>query len=1752
MAGGFDFASLRHQTLASGNDEEAVTVNTRALIDKVLARYSGEWTTLRELLQNAADAQASTVMIRFETLPSAQIPVPNTTDRSERLKHVLLNHTLSRMVVQNDGQPFGGNDWTRLKRIAEGNPDETKIGAFGVGFYSVFADCEDPFVSSGNQAMAFYWKGNSLFTRRLQLPEDKGSKDTSFVLDYRNKDTPVPSLSSIAQFLATSLTFVALQNIELYLDDWKIITLQKKVAPSLELAISPDVETRTQDKHMKVQRVERENVQMDATFMNVVGWKPTPSATSSRSNTFQPQPSYANNRANVSSIQSFFSRLTGNAQSGVKQKAVQEEKALQDAVLEDLTALSTAHVFLRVSTARIETFLSAEFAAELERATKKPPPKTTRLAILTSSYDDTTASESLAVGVAKSIDIFSSVLPGKDRSGRVFIGFPTQQTTGAGFHISAPSVIPTVERESIDLNARWVCLWNYEMLRVAGILSRLAFASEMAELGDKLKRASESAGGSKKISRELIAKFLPEAIHTLNSFSFKDSTPSYKVGRCVEEAFWTAYKKPSIEIYSSRGVLLTRDVRLATEDLSGFVDGIPVVPDELVDTSFVQKLKEYRLLQEITVADVKKELEMKALSAEQLVSFIAWAGKKAVTGLIDRATMKSILDVAVATVPGPTSDSASQVVMLGNIKTYLNAGKIPPDVPAPSETMPFQFSKAAPINELQALGWEQLEIVPWLRYLVESIGGRNGLTPEQDLTKSPAFAAQILLVLSKQYDWLSASSKSTVNQLLADKTVIPTKFGMRKPIESYFASVKLFDDLPTVSSCPGVKEKFLSALGVRKTVDLEVIFKRLLSPSEDSSMKWSHVDLIKYLSSVQNDIPAVDIGRLKSTPICPAESKDGKGTSRLLKVTELFEPKKDLRELQLPTLHWSDPKKAYSSSSAEGKFLTFLGLRSYPSVPELVDLMASTDFVLRNKAMNYFIVNHQLNGYFNFDVAGSTKSFLPTEGDSKKLVTPDKCFVDEKSSVFGFDILRSDLHDHSSKFGVSRYPPIGECVQRLITSQIPQNTSEARIRFSYFNSRSNEIPSASIAKLGEALIVPVSPNSFTSERMSQRFKYISPKSCFLGNSLTYREIFDFVEFGAEANAFLLKCGAKHEPTKVEIASMMVTNPAHLLSIFQSSDKYLGLLRSLAEDSSDPKMVDKNLYQQMKTASWLLATKEIPGKPKKGGKPHLLDAQEIEDIDADDESSIKQWTLASPNKVVIVDDIVSYSLFKTSILCAPQEDSLEDFYHKLGVPLLSSLVAEQMRIGQSTEKHAQATKLHDLILERTKIFFYDQQPSTIKNDSRWLEKNLRVQVTKSISLTRVLRGTKSSYTESRTAAVQYDTGHGWSLFVTSSYDWFEVSQALMPLLIKRPKTHSIMMLEMLLSSDLFRLKARGYNVDRILRAKAAEARMAEVQRQREIEAEQRQIREREAQWGKSLAKESMEKEKELSMPGAFGVESPESTPKRNSMRPGSMLSKFTRSLGLDRSSDTDGSGGTEGSSGIEKTRDTSGSSGTSGNGVTDGKPEETKKVTSPHALHQNLVQAIQSSQAFTSSSIFTPPTTNSVKETTTYCDSTPSQNLAYLADASNSMRIFTHRDLSMTGAAFLSANAASLNTFATVLVQVAEVFNLHRNAMHIFMDENTTTIAFNLNGSLFCNFKFFDQLHRDDRAEAGIYWFVTIAHELAHNLVKPHDSQHSFYTESFIQQYFTKATATFCASNTVPRTAPPPKYVVSALPPPTKD
>ncbi|KAL2144285.1 hypothetical protein VTI28DRAFT_9273 [Corynascus sepedonium] len=1728
-----DYARLRAAAL-SGEDEEAVTVDTRALIDKVLARYSGEWTTLRELIQNAADAQATTVKIKWETLPSTQVPLPTTTDRSELIKHTILHHTLRRLVVQNNGQPFSQTDWKRLKKIAEGNPDETKIGAFGVGFYSVFADCEEPFVSSGNEAMVFYWKGNALFTRKVTLSPGEGSPDTAFVLDYRNTTTPLPNLLSVSQFLATSLTFVALQNIEFWIDDWKLLALQKKSAPSLSMTIPRDLETRTKEGLMELNSAEQTAVQIDATFMSVIGWKPQSVASAKKSH---------ESSTELPSLKSLFSRLTsGSSSSASRTKAAKEEKAIQDSIAEDLTAKSTSVIFLRVTSAQIATRVSSSFAAELERATKKPPPKKTKISILTSSYDETVASEEASsTQAAKIADVFASVLPSRKPGGRIFIGFPTMQTTGAGMHISAPSVIPTVEREAIDLNARWVRSWNMEMLRAAGITSRLAYTHEMSCLDKKLKSMSEVSGlKAPGISADVVQKCIPEALHILKTYKFQDSTPSALVSQTIEEAFWIASKSFNAEVYSSRGVLPATQVRTSSDEISKFVGGIPVVPNELKDDPFIVRLIEFGLIKNIVVDDICRELNTQPLGKNQLNHFLQWITKGAYVGVIDRPSVQRLLNVAVATVTD--NGDSGDVIALGTIKYYPNS-RIPAALPIPPTTLPIAFTANISESRLQALGWVPLGIVPWTMFLIES-APRN--PDEHNLTKSAKFAVQVLTVLSKNWDNLSSDSKTSAVSALQQITVMPTKAGMKKPVESYLPSVKLFDDLPTLEGCANLKEKFLTALGVRKTVDLDKIFTRLLSPSNGTHAKWSHMELIKYLASVRKDIPIGDMKKLQQSPLCPAEAgppglEPTKGSSRLYRVSELYEPKDSLRSLGLPILHWPGPPGSFRSSSPEAGLLFSLGLRAFPPLPEIVDMMSSSDEKLRTSAMAYFVANHHLNGYTAFDLSTSDKRFLPVEGNEKQLVQPSACYTDERAAVLGYNILRRDLHPHALKFGVARDPPITECVERLIAKP-PQDQSKAMVLFEYFTTRLGDLGHNSLVKLRDAAIVPVVRQQDRRQGTSgSNLVYIRPPQCYLGSSSTYQDIFDFVDFGVNANAFLFKCGAKSEPTKHEIAQMACTEPARLLSVLQSPEKYLNLLRTIAEDIATLKR-DKELYKMMKKSPWLLGFRELSsGKGKES------------ELDDEDDAPIKHYQLATASSIVILDDYISYRLFKEALLCAPEDDLLEAFYMALGSESLGSKVVEELSVGPRIRDQSGAEWLRKHVLERSKLFLHEyskDKRDAIKRDTQWLEKNLQVTIVSSLALRRSLHGHTKSHQEKRSAA-SCEVVNGWMLYVAAEErkpDMYQVGHAICQLLLKRPNQHAYFFFEPFLKLGLLDLRSRGYNVDRILRAKAAEARLVEEERRKALEAEQRRIQEREKEWAAQNPHQNAvtpERTRDR-MPGSF-EDSPEqhTTPDLGSLQEqkrkkgGSLFSSLSRHFGFDASSD-DPSSSTHselnkllstplpGNQGSAKPPATS-TGGGSGGGA---RPtDDSNRITSPATIQQNLLNAIKATRAHDSSTLFAPPHQNVVQEQTTYCDSTPAQNIVFAADAPRGMRVFLSKDHPVDAGRFLAAHVDGIARFETLLRDVAGVYGLSDRVLHIFYDEKGKTIAFNSKGSVFCNLRFWEQLHGreamqsgEGRVEAATWWWVVVAHELAHNLVTVHGSEHSYYTESFVQQYFPKMMA----------------------------
>ena len=190
---------------------------------------------------------------------------------------------------------------------------------------------------------------------------------------------------------------------------------------------------------------------------------------------------------------------------------------------------------------------------------------------------------------------------------------------------------------------------------------------------------------------------------------------------------------------------------------------------------------------------------------------LQWIVTKARTKSISKSQIRSLLNAAVAT---DSESEPKKLLAVSEMKNFVNPDRISPEMPVPPSTIPFRFTKKLGKFDTDALGFEDLQIVPWLQWLVDSHDDRKQLSEEQDLTTAPTFASNVLRVVSKQWNGLTPASKSTVTALLENRTIVPTKMGLKKPADAYFSSVKLFDDLPIVNSLSNVKEPFLSAIGV--------------------------------------------------------------------------------------------------------------------------------------------------------------------------------------------------------------------------------------------------------------------------------------------------------------------------------------------------------------------------------------------------------------------------------------------------------------------------------------------------------------------------------------------------------------------------------------------------------------------------------------------------------------------------------------------------------------------------------------------------------------------------------------------------------------------------------------------------------------------------------------------------------------------------------------------------------------------------
>lgn len=366
-----------------------MTVDTRALIDKVLARYSGEFTVFRELLQNSDDAGCDAAEIRFETAAFLRLNPGAAMKAGPPILPDLEMTDVSQWTFRNHGKPFTKQDWDRLPKIASGNPDPQKVGAFGVGFYSLFSVTESPYVSSGDKEMKFFWKdGSQLFYRTCDLPWT--DLWTTFKMPLREA-APMPPVSEFMQFLASSITFmVHLNDVTVFFDDHRVGQINKSLGQPQVIPIPTELKRSSPEKNMVVKSVQQYPITLRAKVM-------LPPC--------------------------------------------------------DSTRMHETMVDLVVFTAEVDVSVNEKLLRELNRCTQKNPPSRLKYSFIYTGKDEYDQSyineQEHPPEFPSPFRGLRADLDGATHT-RVFVGHATTQTTGIGGHM-ASCFIPTVERECIDL-----------------------------------------------------------------------------------------------------------------------------------------------------------------------------------------------------------------------------------------------------------------------------------------------------------------------------------------------------------------------------------------------------------------------------------------------------------------------------------------------------------------------------------------------------------------------------------------------------------------------------------------------------------------------------------------------------------------------------------------------------------------------------------------------------------------------------------------------------------------------------------------------------------------------------------------------------------------------------------------------------------------------------------------------------------------------------------------------------------------------------------------------------------------------------------------------------------------------------------------------------------------------------------------------------------------------------------------------------
>ncbi|KAG2107835.1 hypothetical protein BD769DRAFT_1500283 [Suillus cothurnatus] len=1342
----------------------AVEVNQRDLVDKVLARYPEEFTVFRELLQNADDAGAGNFDIVFES-PHRYASNGTTPD--------LNSAQVFKWLVRNDGAQFQDTDWKRLTKIAEGNPDERKIGAFGVGFFSVFSVTDKPIVKSNGKMVSIYYCGDQLYVKKEQLScaHDKG---TVIEMELKQEST-IPRIFELTRFLVSSVTFLAnIQRVRIFLDDTELSCLTKtRNKASQSIVISEHMARQSRSGTMTIDSVELISQEVNVIFFHdvLVGGSKTLVART------EPEEG-----GNPTKSRSFFStekisKSNGRVAASKITAAASEAPSLK----------SGTHFSAKYSIYSAKVTVSAKSSLEkgLQSATKKKPPKDFPFEMVFFSKDEhDKQSQEEEAGNGNVFRGPQGLCPRleAEHHARIFIGQSTAQTTGMACHMSG-RFIPTVERGSIDLANGHVSKWNEELLYVGGFLARVAYDSEMNKVKDAWPTLQTQD------AEQL-------ALYAMKSFVFHPSTPDPKVSQIIKDAFYNCSTTDKFPFISDQGIRYTKDIRLHNLQFAHFMK-TPVFPAQLRPISISMALPEHLRIGTYTFKDVVKELDSRCLSESEMAACLRWWGTTfGSQGPLDEQHKKWRNELLKA---GKTH-SGGKDVRLSSISKFIDGrmlGVRRPDDPLPDDTIPPALIQGLTSYTIpEAFGWQEMSIIHWLRHL-----RNNPQAAAHDITRMPSFAQHVLNVLSNLWHSLDENSRSDIREILEDLTCIPTTISsvphMMRPQEAYLPEADVFRDLPVVRQdllSDFRTEQVLQYLGVQKRCNIDTFITKAMSGD-----RWNAMELARYLitSAPEHVTLVMD---MKIFPCSDGERRH---------ISELFASTEINRALKLPVINCD----YWDSNTQEGLFLIRKGLHEYPTIEQLIPIASSLDDQAARRAAFTFLCGPYYETFLEkqFDPSKfSMYPFIPGVRDGRQCQIPHgEVFSDPNWKVFGFGHLTDQFNKKNITKLKIRDRPTAEKLFQVLESTPPKDPETAE-RWFRFLAEKGVFSAGEFERIADLKIVPVEVSS-EQPRPSKTYEAVSPRECFLKSESYpeghfYQQLFKFVDFGRSANAFLKACGVKERPECIDVLRVLLRCPKTFLKLAgDDHERYLTELRLIAVGH---KSLPRKIHEEMRTASIFLGYRR--GKSRDG---YSHEADEFE--------------LCKVDEVLVADDMESRRTFGDCIFIAPQEELLEKFYSEMKVKSLSSCIKYTVDPDKELLNAQSAHALRKSIIDKIPIFLHEFDEPRFRDGMRllrWHDENQffvracrKLDVTKRLDFPNAVMGSQGqkAHPTELSAETQFKDGVNVLWIKEPKADSYDIAAALCRLLFSTYKKNDVLSLMTILDTDINVLKRRGYDVDRIL-------------------------------------------------------------------------------------------------------------------------------------------------------------------------------------------------------------------------------------------------------------------------------------------------------------------------------------------------